>query len=820
MRFCRKTCIALVLLLLAAVAYASDPLIPKVAWKRGIGVPLEGAGGKKPKLVNMIDDGYWQGAPVGGFGAGTLSRTYRGDFARWHLKTGVHKYDSVDVNQFSMFQQSGTGHGYAQVLFTGKPRGDALKAWNWNYPVGAGTYYALYPKSWFEYPASDKFPAKVIVEQFSPILPGNYKETSYPVAVYRWHAENPTDAPVTVSVMFSWANMVGWLRDSSLNFDHRMQAGNFDAAREESLVAGSAQGKMKGVVFDRKRAVPVSEDWDGQFTIAAIEQPGVEVTTVSTFDPANDGNGVWQQFAHDGRIQSSSPDWNSSGEMLAGAIAVRFTLAPHENKTVPMVLAWDLPIVQFGGGRKWLRHYTDIFGATGTNAWAIAKAGLQNANAWSAAIDEWQKPVISDESKPEWYRATLFNEMYNIADLAGFWGHPLGAPASTNTFGFLECYDYAYYNTLDVLFYGSMPLVKFWPEIDKQVMRAFADTIQQEDSGRYIWEWKTQHSGQESFRTRKAKGAAPHDLGNPIEDPFKSTNQFSWQNTNGWKDLNSKFVLMVYRDYVLEGSKDTPFLRDTWPAVRAAMQYLRQFDRDGDGMIENDGFPDQTYDEWVVRGESAYSGSLYLAALRASEEIGKALNDPSAKEYRSLFDRAQKSYISKLWNGEYFRYDTSSDYRDNIQAEQLAGQWYATLTGLGDLVPIDMARSALKKVYDFNVMKFADGQMGAANGMAPNGTIVTSNEQVQEVWTGATFAVAALMLSEGLKDEAYRTAWGVYNVVWDKKGYWFRTPEAYEVNGMYRASMYMRPGSIWSMEMMAPHAVTGTAQKTATASAK
>jgi len=32
-----------------------------------------------------------------------------------------------------------------------------------------------------------------VLEQFSPILPNNYRESSYPVAVYRWHAENPTD---------------------------------------------------------------------------------------------------------------------------------------------------------------------------------------------------------------------------------------------------------------------------------------------------------------------------------------------------------------------------------------------------------------------------------------------------------------------------------------------------------------------------------------------------------------------------------------------------------------------------------------------------
>jgi len=33
-----------------------------------------------------IDDGYWQGAPVGGFGAGTFSRSERGHFERWHIK--------------------------------------------------------------------------------------------------------------------------------------------------------------------------------------------------------------------------------------------------------------------------------------------------------------------------------------------------------------------------------------------------------------------------------------------------------------------------------------------------------------------------------------------------------------------------------------------------------------------------------------------------------------------------------------------------------------------------------------------------------------
>ena len=139
----------------------------------------------------MIDDGYWQGAPVGGFGAGTFSRTYRGDFARWHIKSGVHKYQTVWTNEFAMFQRQEGGEPVAQVLTSAHPDDGSLSSWKWDYPVGAGDYYALYPKSWYDY-RWERFPAHVVLEQFSPVLPDNYRESSYPVAVYRWHAENPS----------------------------------------------------------------------------------------------------------------------------------------------------------------------------------------------------------------------------------------------------------------------------------------------------------------------------------------------------------------------------------------------------------------------------------------------------------------------------------------------------------------------------------------------------------------------------------------------------------------------------------------------------
>jgi non-lysosomal glucosylceramidase len=782
--------------LLTSAAWAGND-IPKAAWTRPLGLPLENPG--VTRTPGDIDDGYWQGVPVGGMGAGTFSRSYRGDFARWHIKAAVHKYEPVNANQFAMFQQSeGDAQGVARVLMTDHPSNGELSSWQWDYPVGAGNYYALYPKSWFDY-KWDKFPAHVVLEQFSPVIPDNYRESSYPVAVYRWHADNPTNKTVTVSVLLSWTNMSGWFRTYTRDFKGAPNQGNHNNFMSEAV---SGAGTMKGIVFDRNRAGDSPNEWDGQFVIAALDSPGVEVSYQTTFQAAGDGKAVWAPFAKDGRLANDDKSWVSDKEKLAGAITLRFTLKPGEKKVIPMVIAWDFPVVEFGEGRKWNRRYTDFYGASGQNAWKIARDGLLNADAWSDEVDKWQAPYINDESKPLWYRGMLFNELYALTDGGTFWGRQVGSDLKTEPkFALLECFDYAYYATLDVRFYASLPLLKFWPKIDKQVLREFADTVPKEWPEQGLWVWKTALEGTPITHKRKKIGAVPHDLGVPEGDPFIAVNEPGWQDTNDWKDLNSKFVLMIYRDYVLTGRTDTAFLRETWPAVKDAIEYLRQFDHGG-GVPENSGYPDQTYDDWVVKGVSAYSGGLWLAALRAGEESARILGDTkTATEYHDLFLKGQKTYVTQLWNGEYFRYDTTSEYKDAIQADQLAGQWYANLTGLGDIVPHEMQVSTMKKIFNFNVMKYGNGEMGAANGMGPDGSILSANAEAKEVWGGTTLGYAGLLMSEGMKDEAYKTTWGLYHVIYESKGYWFRTPEAWDITGNFRAGMYMRPMAIWALEM-------------------
>jgi non-lysosomal glucosylceramidase len=236
------------------------------------------------------------------------------------------------------------------------------------------------------------------------------------------------------------------------------------------------------------------------------------------------------------------------------------------------------------------------------------------------------------------------------------------------------------------------------------------------------------------------------------------------------------------------------------------MDYLARYDRDEDGLPEHDGQPDQTYDMWSMTGPSAYSGALWLAALRAAIRLGEMVGDTATvARFRETLDRGSTSFEAKLWDGRCYRFDASGEASSNsVMADQLAGQWYADATGLGDLVSPDRILTALRTIYGSNVLGFGGGHMGAVNGIRPDGSIDESTEQSAESWPGTTYGLAAFMIGRGLTEEGWRTAHGAFAVTYGR-GLWFRTPEAYLQDGRYRAAMYLRPLAIWAIE----HALRG-----------
>jgi non-lysosomal glucosylceramidase len=55
------------------------------------------------------------------------------------------------------------------------------------------------------------------------------------------------------------------------------------------------------------------------------------------------------------------------------------------------------------------------------------------------------------------------------------------------------------------------------------------------------------------------------------------------------------------------------------------------------------------------------------------------------------------------------------------------------------------------------------------------------------------------MIGRGLTAEGWATARGAVAVTYER-GLWFRTPEAYDAAGNFRAAIYLRPLAIWAIE--------------------
>lgn len=743
------------------------------------------------------------GCPLGGFGAGTIGRSPFGDFNIWHIKVGAHIAEELKACAFHVYQKQGE-QTFTNVLTAHSYTADVLQKFGPPYTAKDGHYVASYPKAKYVF-NNKKQPVEITCEQFSPIIPNNYRETSFPVAVFEHTLRNKTKAPAEASVMMSWANMIGW---SFNDMRPGVQDNWFSFVKEnkdkvhfaKTLKLGSK--KMAAVIMGQKK--PKAErEMDGEIAVAVL---GENVSTQTYFYTNGKGEDLYKQFATDGTLSDQYPPHMLEHQNYGAAVAGKVTLQPGETKKVTFILVWDLPIAHFGSGIDRYKYYTKFFDRSGKNSWAMVQEAARKHSDWSEQIDQWHTRIITESKvapklnkrSQEKYFRMLVNELYFLSDGGSYWD------AETGDFGLLECFDYPFYETLDVRFYGSFPLLKFWPQIELKIMEDFAKTIDQE----YPEMTRFHHHTDDPqlplpknkaerilcYDRKKVKGSCPHDLGSPKVNPFGKPAGYTWQNTNYWKDLNTKFVLMVYRDYVYTEDKD--FLKRLWPAMISATNFMLKMDKDKDGIPENSGYPDQTYDNWIMHGVSAYCGSLWLASLLAMVRTAKILHEhKEAERLQKILNKAEKVFEKKLWNGKY--YDLCEGNTD-IMADQLIGQWYCDILGEQGVLPPERVYSALKMIYRNNYKGTARGKWGVVSGKTKNNKMVEA-EQGRDVWVGANFALATLYLKHGLSKEAQAILNTMSEVIYER-GFFFRTPEGWDTKGHFTATMYMRPNAIWALE--------------------
>lgn len=236
-------------------------------------------------------------------------------------------------------------------------------------------------------------------------------------------------------------------------------------------------------------------------------------------------------------------------------------------------------------------------------------------------------------------------------------------------------------------------------------------------------------------------------------------------------------VLRSYRGHLV--SADSAFLKRNWPSIKKAMLYLIEFDKNDDaydGLL--DGEQHNTLDaEWY--GKVHVLCSLYLAALRASEEMALNAGDKDfAKLCRDTFAMGSKN-IEKLYNGEYYVQIEDPKHADaigvgpGVYIDQVYGQFWADQVGLGPLYNQEHVHSALNAVWKYNYLTdvgpfrevFRKGRFYAWKGDGgvimcswPNGGITAKQREFwtfgyfNEVMTGFEHQLAAHMIGTGDPD--------------------------------------------------------------------
>lgn len=487
---------------------------------------------------------------------------------------------------------------------------------------------------------------------------------------------------------------------------------------------------------------------------------------------------------------------------LAVAVCAKVTVKAHSSQNIDFTLVWHMPKIKFLKGTKtYDRYYTRYFETNQNTAQNLATYALSNYETWKKSIDDWRTPILNDTNLKNSYKCALFNELYFLSDGGTVW---IDVKNDTNLsptireygrFAYLEGHEYRMFNTYDVHFYASFALIMLWPMLQLSMQYDYADAVPKEYEPRINF----LYDGESGMA--KSKNCVPHDLGDPENDPWVKINAYVSHDTKDWVDLNLKFVLQVYRDYYYLNNLD--YLKDMWKVVKILMDAIQAKDHDGDGLVDSLGRPDQTYDAWSVTGASAYCGGLHLAVLKSVIEISKLLGENEFNEkYTKIFEQARQAYHTKLWNGSYFKYDSSKNYyNDSIMADMCCGHWFLRSSGLEyQVFDKQKIESCLNKIYDFNVMKFGNGKYGAVNGMRPDGKIDITSMQSEEVWIGVTDSLAALMIYEGMDDKAWSIIEGLYNLCYNEMGLAFQMPEAIIKKNKYRSLGYMRALCIWSVQ--------------------
>ena len=508
---------------------------------------------------NLVGYNPIYGAPIGGIGSGTIGRAFGGAFCRFQMIPGHYSYRPIEADQFILrvarssqaAESIGKPHCWQKALCVhgakAKTKQSVLPKWQMLHNRECINYRAIYPRSWTTYDLTSQCGVEAVCRQISPVIPHDYKESTMPGAVFVWDLKNTSNEDLDISLAFSFKNGVGEHR-----FDRK------GGCYTDSTMLKTEDGSKN---IRCARIHQTLKQMSTTYSIGVLDGDdanGNKITTShkTAFDPLGTGADLWDEF-HDRGIFSSTIDERSKaatdkGQEIGTAVAGTCWRVPAgQTRQIVFTLTWHQPEIHFhSSGHIHKRRYTRYFNDANT----LVQHSLSAYSQWEKAINKWQKPILQDDSLPDFFKAAIFNELYFIADGGTVWvdidEKAIEAEAISDAhrdilrnygrFAYLEGHEYRMYSTYDVHFNASFALVQLWPNIELAMQYDFARCVPQADPRPSIF-----LMGETGVI--KVAGCVPHDVGDPDNDPWLSINAYFVHPTDQWKDLNLKFILQTWR---------------------------------------------------------------------------------------------------------------------------------------------------------------------------------------------------------------------------------------------------------------------------------
>ncbi|OJV58805.1 MAG: hypothetical protein BGO38_15715 [Cellulomonas sp. 73-145] len=736
--------------------------------------------------ASVLDSGAAPAAalPLGGIGTGNLAIGADGALRQWQLHNlGNHLGELPNTFfalRYSGLQPPVDGLRVLQARsFATEPvpmvNDAAVPAWHEDLfrafpPVAATRLRGFYPFADLEVVDAD-LPVGVTVEAFSPLVPHDADTSSVPAAMFTVQLTNRSDDHLHGWFAGALQNDVG--ADGVVNprgTHHPGYGGNTNrlerAGRWTTLVCENGS-----IPDDDPRAGQLALALEGHGSVAQLcwsTPADLAERLRSLVVPGLPEDGSPSAFVGGGD-EIGGNGWRGpspAGQTWAGAVAVPWHLAPGESTAIRAVLAWSFPhrFVNYpdfgprhperGLSRFWLGNWYARRYPRATDVVADVTARWEELR---GASDAWRR-TLRDSSLPT-----------DVAERLAAQAVPLRTPTVFRA-GTGEVFGFEGVNGASTLHHagavgGSCPLncthvwnyehamAALFPSLELSMRDTELDVMQAPD------------------------GYVPHRVIAPTYLPQL------WDVPIGGPDepaLDGMLgtVLKTYRE-VRAGAGEA-WLTRRWPRIGALLDHVaRRWDPAGTGVLS--GIQPSTHDI-DLRGTNPFMGTLWLAALRAAEELALLQGDDArARWCRDRFEAGSAEYDRRLWNGDYYVQVLAPDEPDRFQwgpgclSDQLIGQWWAHTLDLGYLLPREHVVQALRAVVRHNHRaSFRDAvhtdrvyadrdDSGLVMCSWPSGGRPTvPTRYADEVWSGSEYEVAAHCLYEGLVDEGMAILRGLW----------------------------------------------------------